>query len=290
MKPVPFAYVAPKTLAEAIAALADHGGTARPLAGGQSLVPMLALRIARPTLLVDLNRIQGLAGISEHGGEIRIGAMTRQAELFASPLIARRVPLLVRALAQVGHPPTRARGTIGGSLSHADPAAELPAVMLAEDASFVLQGAARERVVPASDFFHGMFETAIADSELLTEIRIPAASKAGTGFLEISRRKGDFAIVLAAAKIELDQGGHCVNVRIVLGAVAPSPQRCRDVEDRLIGQRPDHDVLAKAVEALPTAIIELGSEGASRAYRQAVAPVVLHRALTSAADAARFAA
>jgi aerobic carbon-monoxide dehydrogenase medium subunit len=290
MKPAPFAYVAPQSLAEAIAALADGSGAARPLAGGQSLVPMLALRIARPTLLVDLNRIQGLAGIREHDGEIRIGAMTRQAALLASPLIARRVPLLAKALAQVGHPPTRARGTIGGSLSHADPAAELPAVMLAEEASLVLHGAGGERIVPASDFFRGMFETAIADGELLTEIRIPTASKAGAGFVEISRREGDFAIVLAAAKIELDRGGRCVAARVVLGAVAPTPQRCRDAEDRLIGQRPDADVLAKAVAALPTGIIELGSEGASRAYRRAVAPVVLHRALTSAADGARIAA
>jgi carbon-monoxide dehydrogenase medium subunit len=290
MKPAPFAYLAPTTVEEALAALAGSGAGGRALAGGQSLMPMLALRLARPELLVDLNRIPGLAGIREEGSEVRIGAMTRQAEILASPLVALRLPLLVQALAEVGHPPTRARGTIGGSLSHADPAAELPAVMLAEDASLVIRSTGGERIIAAAEFFLGMFETAVGEGELLTEIRIPAAAGAGTGFTEIARRKGDFAIALGAAKIGLDGEGRCSFVRAVLGAVAPVPLRCGEIEARLTGERPDAATIAAAVALLPGAAIELDSQAASLAYRRAVAPVVLRRALEAAARNARGAA
>lgn len=286
MKPAPFAYVAPRSVEAALAALERGGGEARALAGGQSLVPMLALRVARPELLVDLNRIPELAGIRESGGEIRIGAMTRQATLLAAPLIARRVPLLALALAEVGHPPTRARGTIGGSLSHADPAAELPAVMLAEEARLVLRGPAGEREVAAADFFRGMFETALGEGELLTEIRLPATEAGGAGFSEIARRKGDFALVLAAARIALDGAGRCRLARVVLGAALPTPRRCPEVEAQLIGRRPDAAVLAAAAAATAAETITLGSPGAGIGYRRAVAPVVVRRALAAAAAAA----
>jgi carbon-monoxide dehydrogenase medium subunit len=166
----------------------------------------------------------------------------------------------------------------------------MPAIMLAEAASLVILGTGGERVVPAIAFFRGMFETVIAAGELLTEIRIPIAVEAGAGFVEIARRKGDFAIVLAAAKIALDRDGRCTNARVVLGAVAPSPLRCPDVEGRLIGRRLDPDTIAQAVSALPADAIELGSQSASRAYRQAVAPVVLRRALEAAVGGARAAA
>jgi carbon-monoxide dehydrogenase medium subunit len=281
MKPAPFAYLAPRTIDEAVAALAS-GSEARPLAGGQSLVPMLALRVARPELLVDLNRIPALAGIREVEGEIRIGAMTRQAALLAAPPIARRAPLLALALAEVGHPPTRARGTIGGSLSHADPAAELPAVMLAEDARLVVRGRAGERVVAAADFFRGMFETALREGELLTEIRLPAADGWRAGFSEIARRKGDFALVLAAVRLALDESGRCRDARVVLGAGLPTARRCPEVEARLVGRLPDVPALAAAAAALPLDAITLGSPGASVAYRRSVAPVVLRRALAAA--------
>jgi carbon-monoxide dehydrogenase medium subunit len=287
MRPAPFDYIAPPTVARALAALADHGAETRALAGGQSLVPILALRLARPELLVDLNRIPELVGIRENGREIRIGAMTRQAALLASPTIARRVPLLAKALAQVGHPATRARGTIGGSLAHADPAAELPAVMLAEEASLVIRGSAGERVVAAADFFRGMFETAIANGELLTEIRIPAAVEAGIGFVEIARRKGDFAVLMGAAKLVLDPEGRCILARVVLGAVAAVPMRCLEVEAHLLGRTPDEEVIAKAVAGLPRDSIELDSGTASRGYRLAVAPVVLRRAVAAATLSAR---
>jgi CO/xanthine dehydrogenase FAD-binding subunit len=281
MKPAPFAYLAPAIVSEAVAALAHRDS--RPLAGGQSLVPMLALRLARPELLVDLNRIAGLAGIREAQGEIRIGAMTRQAALLASPLIASGLPLIQQALAEVGHPPTRARGTIGGSLCHADPAAELPAAMLAEEASLVIHGPGGERIVTAAAFFRGMFETAVGEGELLTEIRIPlTAGKVGTGFAEIARRKGDFAIALAAAKIGLDDVGRCSLARVVLGAVAATPRRCPEIEALLVGRTLDAAVLGTAVRALPDEAIEMDSHSASRSYRLSVAPVMLHRALETA--------
>ena len=287
MKPVPFDYIAPATVEHALDALAQLGLEARPLAGGQSLVPMLALRLARPKLLVDLNRIPGLSGIREEGGEIRIGAMTRQAELLASPLVARRLPLLSKALAEVGHAPTRNRGTIGGSLAHADPAAELPSVMLAEDARFVIRSRRGERIVAASDFFRGVFETAIGAGELLTEIRIVAETRAGTGFCEVARRQGDFAVVLAATKLALDGLGRCSWARVVLGAVGPAPVRCRDIEAELQGLPPDEDAIAKSIRALPLKVIELEGPTASRHYRETVAPVVLKRALIAASASAR---
>jgi aerobic carbon-monoxide dehydrogenase medium subunit len=281
MKPAPFAYLAPHSLDEAVAALARHD--AQPLAGGQSLVPMLALRLARPGLVVDLNRIPGLAGIREEGAEIRIGAMTRQAAVLASPLIARRLPLIAQALAEVGHPPTRARGTVGGSLSHADPAAELPAVMLAEEARMVIRGPLGERILSATAFFCGILETAMGQGELLTEIRIPAPQgMVGTGFAEVAQRKGDFAIALAAAKIGLDDDGRCNLARVVVGAVAPTPLRCTAIETRLLGRPLDGAGLASAIAAFPESEIATDDQAASRSYRVAVAPVVIRRALETA--------
>jgi len=281
MKPASFAYVAPRSLEEAFAALV--GPEARPLAGGQSLVPMLALRLVRPGLVVDLNRISGMAGIHEEGDEIRIGAMARQAAVLGSPVIAKRLPLIAQALAEVGHPPTRARGTIGGSLSHADPAAELPAVMLAEEARIVVRRALGERILPVAAFFRGMFETAIEQGELLTEIRISVPKGVvGTGFAEVARRQGDFAVALAAAKIRLDDAGRCDLARIVIGAVAPMPLRCTAIEAQLLGRPLDAEVLAAAIAAFPQSEIAMDNQTASRGYRIAVAPVVLRRALEAA--------
>jgi carbon-monoxide dehydrogenase medium subunit len=283
MKPAPFDYLAPETLEAAIEALVRFGPDARPLAGGQSLVPMLALRLARPAVLVDLNRIAALAGIRDAGTELRIGAMTRQAEVLNSPLVARRAPLMVQALAQVGHPPTRARGTIGGSLAHADPAAELPVAMLALDAQLVIRSARGERLVAAAEFFRGMFETAIGEGELLTEIRVLAAPGQGSAFLEVSRRRGDFAIASVAAQLATDARGRCLSARLVLGAVAPVPLRCPQAESRLAGRPLDDGAIADAVAALPLDAIALDSTSASRAYRMRIAPVLAQRVLAAAA-------
>lgn len=282
MKPVPFEYFAAQSVDGALQLLAQHGEDARPLAGGQSLVPMLAFRIARPSVLIDLNRVASLSGIAVAGNELRIGAMTRQAQALASPVIARHAPLLMQALHEVGHPPTRVRGTIGGSLAHADPAAELPAVMLALDAKFVVKSATGERVVPASEFFIDAFETAARQGELLTEIRIPLGGAGGSAFLEISHRKGDFGIVSVAARVTAGADGTCKSVALVFGGVAATPIRCPDVEARLVGRNLNASTIASALDAIPRDRIELDARNASRAYRLRVAPVLAQRALLAA--------
>ncbi|HXP73476.1 MAG TPA: FAD binding domain-containing protein [Stellaceae bacterium] len=283
MKPAPFDYVAPIALHDAIALLERHGDEARPLAGGQSLVPMMAARLARPTVIVDLNRIVGLSGIVVDREAVRIGAMTRQAEALAAADLSAALPLLAQALAEVGHPATRARGTIGGSLAHADPAAELPVAMMALDAVLTISGPNGERRVPADRFFAGAFETAVKTGELLTEIRIPAVGSEGHAFLEIARRKGDFAVISAAVRLRLADDGRCDAVRIVLGGVAGAPVRCTESEERLLGERPGSGLLAAAAGRIPADAIELHSHHASRGYRRDVAPVLVRRALTLAA-------
>ena len=284
MKPAPFEFAAPETVEEALAMLQQYGEDARPLAGGQSLVPMLALRLARPTALIDLNRIPELAGIAVEEGRLRIGAMTRQAALLASEEIARHAPLMIQALQLVGHPPTRARGTIGGSLSHADPAAELPAALLALDAEIVVRGPAGSRTLPAGEFFHGPFETAVEPGEILTEVQVPLPAEGGSAFLELSPREGDFAVVSLAVRL-VAEGGECSAARIVAGAVAPAPLRCRAVEQVLEGRPLDATTIAEAAAAFPAEAVEHDSAFASRAYRARIAPVLLRRALTAASQA-----
>jgi carbon-monoxide dehydrogenase medium subunit len=279
MKPVRFEYFAAQSVDHALQLLAQHGEDARPLAGGQSLVPMLAFRIARPSVLIDLNRVASLSGIAVAGNELRIGAMTRQAEVLAAPVIAQHAPLIAQALLEVGHPPTRARGTIGGSLAHADPAAELPAVMLALDAKLVVKSATGERVIPAAEFFIDAFETAVRQGELLTEIRIPLSDHSGSAFLEISHRKGDFGIVSVAARVTAGTDGTCKSAALVFGGVSATPVRCPDVESRLIGQKLNASTIASALDAIPRDRIELDTRNASRGYRLRVAPVLAQRAL-----------
>jgi carbon-monoxide dehydrogenase medium subunit len=286
MKPAPFKYFAPANLDQAIELLAADD-QARPLAGGQSLVPMMNFRLARPSALVDLNRIPELSDIREVDGALHIGSMTRQAALLASPVLQRRAPLVTDALAFVGHPPTRARGTIGGSLANADPAAELPVVALALDAEFAVRGLGGERVIHAGDFFQGMFENAIGDGELLTEIRIaPRLPRAGHAFLEFSRRHGDFAIISVAVNLTLDNSDRCESSRIVLGGVGPIPVRCETVEAQLQGRVLNETTIDVGSDAIHADSIELESRGASRHYRLHLARVLLKRALQQARHSA----
>jgi aerobic carbon-monoxide dehydrogenase medium subunit len=282
MKPSAFSYFAPKSVDEALHFLAADD-QARPLAGGQSLVPMMNLRLARPSALIDLNRIAELAGITKHENGLLIGAMTRQAQLLRDPIVARHAPMVVEALAFVGHPSTRARGTIGGSLSNADPAAELPAVMLALDAELIVRGAGGGRRVTAERFFLGMFETAIEPGELLTAISIPLARDGDrSAFLEVSRRHGDFAIVSVAVNLCFSNDSTCTAARIVLGNIAPAPVRCRAAEEMLVGQTISDDVIGNCVDAVDAASVEMNSPGASRAYRFHLARVLMRRAVETA--------
>jgi len=281
MKPAPFEYFAPRSIDEALLLLERHGEKARPLAGGQSLVPMMALRLARPAVLVDLNPITALAGMELAGEHLRIGAMTRQAELLASPLARSHTPLLVEALTHVGHPPTRRRGTVGGSLAHADPSAELPAAIVALDAQLVLRSPSGQRRCAAAEFFKDAFETTLAPGELLAEIEVPLEA-GGSAFFELSPRKGDFALIAAAARLELAADGQCRSCALVLGGVASKPVRCFEVERRLLGQRVDEQAIARAVSALPAEEIQTQDRQTSRDYRRRVAPVIARRALNEA--------
>lgn len=217
------AYARPRTLDEALALLAEHGEAARPLAGGQSLVTSLNMRLAAPGLLVDLNGLPELTGIAEAGGVIRIGAMTRHRDLAASPLVTERLPLIAAAVPHIAHPAIRNRGTIGGSVALADPAAELPACCLALRASFVIRGLTGERRIAAADFFRGLFETAIGPGEILVAIEIPVpGADAVSGFDELARRHGDYALVGLAAQGRRDGAG-LGDLRLVFFGVGDRP-------------------------------------------------------------------
>lgn len=282
MKPAPFEYHAPRSLEEALDLLESEGSEARVIAGGQSLVPMLALRLARPEVLIDLNRIPELSGIRQEGSTIHIGAMTRQARALASPLILEQLPLLHYGLENVGHPPTRARGTIGGSLSHADPAAETPAVMLAYEANMVLKSKQGERVIPADQFTLGTFDTAIEPGEILAEIRVDAQPKEGAALVELSRRKGDFAMVSAAARVSLAKDGTCAAAHLIVGAVAPVPLRFDAVTDVLRGRIITETLVREAVELIDIELFEFDNEDISLEYRRKIGPVLAERALLQA--------
>lgn len=282
MKPAPFEYHAPRSLEEALALLDSEGPDARVIAGGQSLVPMLALRLARPEVLIDLNRIPELAGIRQEGSTIRIGAMTRQAHALASPLILEQLPLLHYGLENVGHPPTRARGTLGGSLSHADPAAETPAVMLAYRAEMVLKSRHGERVLPADAFTLGTFETALEPGEILAEIRVEAQPKEGAALIELSRRKGDFAMASAAARVRLAEDGTCAEAHLIVGAVAPVPLRFDAVTDALRGKVFTEATVREALELMDLELFEFDNEDISLEYRRRIGPVMAERALLQA--------
>ena len=199
MRPPPFAHVAPRTVDEALAHLAEHGDEAKVLAGGQSLLPLLALRLARPTVLVDVTRVDRLAELGiDPDGWLRVGATARQRTVERSPLVAERLPVLAEAVRHIAHVPVRTQGTVGGSLCHADPAAELPLVAVATGAELVVAGPAGERVVPAAAFFRGFLETDLAPDELLTAVRFPVVTER-TAFAELARREGDFAVAAALA-------------------------------------------------------------------------------------------
>ncbi|MDE3088318.1 MAG: xanthine dehydrogenase family protein subunit M [Chloroflexota bacterium] len=288
MKPANFQYFAPTTIDEALALLAEHGDAAKVLAGGQSLTPMMNFRLVTPAILVDLNRIVELAYIRERDGGVAIGAMTRQRAVERNALIAQRAPLVAETLPFVAHPQIRNRGTFGGSLAHADPAAELPAVAIALNAKFKVKSQKRERWADASDFFTGLFSTVLAPEELLTEIILPPLpARAGYAFQEVSRRHGDFALAGVACALTLDSKGACADARIVLLGLGVQPIDARGAAKQIIGAKPNADAIRAVAEAVD-AEIDPGSDiHASAEYRRHLAKVLTRRALEKAVERVR---
>jgi carbon-monoxide dehydrogenase medium subunit len=283
MKPPLFDYRCPSSLDEALALRSEFSDDSAVLAGGQSLMPMLNLRLARPEVLIDLGRVVELAGITELDGGLSLGAMTRQRSAERSDLIRERAPLLQQALGHVGHPTIRNRGTVGGSLAHADPAAELPAVCVALDAELVARSATGERTITADDFYLGFMTTALAPDELLVEVRIPAAAGAlRTAFVEIARRHGDFALVGVAAAIALDDEDVITDARLVLTGVAGLPVRAREAEASLRGASASAAPFAAAADLVGAELEPRTDAHATGDYRRRVAGVLVRRALEEA--------
>lgn len=288
MKPPPIEYAAPSTLDEALSLLHARGDEAKVLAGGQSLMPLLSMRLARPSLLVDLNRVSGLAYIRRDSGHLAVGALTRQRDLETSALAGELVPLLVEAVRQVGHVAIRNRGTVGGSVAHADPAAELPAAVAALSAELVVAGPGGSRSLPPEEFFATYLTTALAPDEILTEIRVPI-SPPGAGYAveELARRHHDFALAATFALVALDGDGRCSEARVGIAGASPVPLRPREAEDRLIGEVPTGDTIAAAARAAAQAASPQADVHAPAEYRRHLVEVLTRRALQRAVERAQ---
>jgi carbon-monoxide dehydrogenase medium subunit len=274
-----FTYAAPASLDEAIDVLAADG-EARPLAGGQSLVPLLAMRLAQPTALVDLAGVAGLDAVAAENGGLRIGAMATQRALERSPTVAERLPLLAEAVSWIAHAAIRNRGTIGGSIAHADPAAELPAVALVHEASLRVRGPQGERTLGASEFFAGPFTTALGQGEILTSIAMPSFS-GGWSFQEVARRSGDFALALVAVLLARE-GDICRDVRIAVAGVGAVAARLPAVEGVVAGAALEEDVLAAAERATQEGVTPSSDVHGSAEYRRELAGTLVRRALAEA--------
>jgi carbon-monoxide dehydrogenase medium subunit len=249
MIPPAFEYFRPTSIPEAIALLQQHGDEAKLLSGGQSLIPMMKLRLARPGFLIDINSISGLSYIKEEGGFLKIGGLTREAELEASPLVRSKYPLLMDTAAVIADPQVRNLATVGGNLAHGDPANDHPATMTAFAAQIVARGAKAERLISIEDFFVTLFTTALKHDEILTEIRIPAPPpKSGGAYFKLERKVGDFATAAVAVQLTLDGGGAVQKVGIGLTNVGPTPIKARKAEDFLRGKKPDAATLAQAAQ------------------------------------------
>lgn len=288
MIPAAFDYHAPSSLAEATALLARHGEDAKVLSGGQSLIPMMKLRLASPRHLVDINRIPGLAYIREADGNLRIGALAREADLEESDLVRTRYPILLDASRVIADPLVRNLATVCGNLAHGDPANDHPAAMLALGAELVATGPKGERRIAVGSFFTGPFATALARDEILTEVRVPTPPpRSGGTYLKLERKVGDFATAAVAVQVTLGPGGECERVGIGLTNVGPTPIAARKAEAFLKGKRPDEAVVKQAAqlaaeEARPAADLRGPTE-----YKRDLVRVLTARALRKAIERAR---
>jgi aerobic carbon-monoxide dehydrogenase medium subunit len=284
--PAEFEYQAPTSLDEAIALLSDGGEEARVIAGGQSLIPMMKLRFATPALLIDLDRVPGLDGIEEADGWLRVGAMVRTAELETSELIRARYPTMAAAAALISDPLFRNRGTIGGSLAHADPAGDWGSVILALDGEVVLRSGSGDRTVAVDEFLSDTFTTTIEPGEILTEVRIPVPGEHfGGSYQKLERKVGDFATVAAAAALELE-GGRVSRAGIGLTAVAPRNLKARDAEQALLGVEPADEALDQAARAAAEIAEPVDDVRGSAEYKREALRVLVGRALADSRDMA----
>jgi CO/xanthine dehydrogenase FAD-binding subunit len=286
MKAAAFDYVRPTSLGEVCGYLADASVEARIIAGGQSLVPMMAMRLVRPGLLVDINAVDGLAGIARDGNDVVIGAATRQAEAARSGIVAADVPLLALALPFVGHDQTRNRGTVGGSLAHADPSAEIGLVAATLGARMTATDGQRERRIAAADFFLAPMTTALEPAECLRAARFPiwpSDARVGAGFQEVSARDSDFAIVAAAAQLALDRDGICRRAAVAVANAAPTPVRLTDLEAALVGRRPSEEAVTGLLPLIDAAIDPPSDLHAGADARRHMARSLALRAILQAA-------
>lgn len=288
MKPPPFEYVAPTSLEEALAALQEHGDEAKLIAGGQSLVPLLAFRLARPGVVVDLNGVGGLDGLELADDTLVVGALTRQRDVEQLPGLRARCPMVAEAVELIGHVAIRNRGTVGGSLAHADPAAEWPVLATVLDAELDVAGPAGTRTVAARDFFVSYFTTVVQADEVLTQIRLPLPNgRTGSCFIELARRHGDFALAGVAALVTLADDGTARDVRLGLIGVGDRPVRPSGAEAALRGRTPNEEAIAEAAAAVDAEIEPTSDIHASETYRRQVAAVLTRRALAAAVGRAR---
>lgn len=286
MKPAAFDYIRAESVADAVSALVAADGDGKVLAGGQSLVPLLSMRLARPSVLVDLNRVPGLDHIRLDGDVLAIGALARHEAVLRSPVVRQAAPLLPAALRYVGHQTIRNRGTIGGSISHADPAAELPAVSRALDAAFVIEGPRGRRTVAAADFFEGYLTTVLDADEILTEVRVPVqAAGSRVSVQELARRSGDFALVAVFAALAFD-GEVVTSARIAVAGTNSEPLRVPAAEAVLVGRAAGAGPIAEAAAAIAAATAPVDDIHASAAYRTRMAELLTRRALTEVAGGA----
>ena len=289
MKPAPFDYVAPRTVAEAVDHLARHGRDARVLAGGQSLVRLMNTRLATPAVIVDINRVEGLDGIAVENGSVRIGALARQRAAELSEVVRAEAPLFAEAGGHVAHPSVRRRGTVVGSIAFADPSAELPAALLALDGDAIVSGPDGERTVAAADLFTGAFATSLAAGELITAVRVPrgAVGRTGSAWVEVSRRHGDLPICGAGAVVTLDDDGTIAGARVALCGVGATPIRATAVEEALAGAEPTDDAIARAADDAARDLDPPSDPHGSADFRRHLAVVMTRRSVERAAERAR---
>ncbi len=285
MKPSSFKYLAPGTIEEALAIMAAHGYEAKALAGGQSLIPMMNFRLAQPAVMVDLNNLPELAYIRpEQGGGLRMGAMTRQSAIEHSAIILERAPMLHATMPNIAYSQIRNRGTLGGSIAHADPSAELPAVSVALDGRFRIRSHRKERWVPANAFFVGLFTTVLEPDELLVEVELPPMPRrCGWAFTEVARRHHDFALVGAAAAVTVDARGACEQTRLVLFSVGDGPVEAHQAAKMLAGQPPTLEAIRAAAETAARDDVDPGTDiNATAEFRRHLVRVLSGRVLTQA--------